>query len=72
MTIAEARIGKRAKFVGRDHEFHFGERMGKIGTIVADANLDAQGTNFGGGTCFWQIDGEDGQYITGLEDLEAV
>jgi hypothetical protein len=70
------KIGDRARFTGSDQVFHYGEREGKVGTIVLDANLDPHGSNFGGGTCGWTplmheyIDGKDaGVYITALEDL---
>ena len=72
MILTATKVGMRAKFVGHDHEFHDGERQGKTGTIVADANLDSQGSNFGEGTCFWQVDGDQDQYITNLKDLELV
>jgi hypothetical protein len=64
-------VGDRAKFIGRDTVFHEGQREGKIGTIVLDANLN-KGSNFGGGTCGWQVDGGTGVYITSFADLEAV
>jgi hypothetical protein len=65
------KIGDRARFTAKDKQFHYGEREGKVGTILGDANLDAVAMppNFGGGTCMWQIDGDDGVYITALEDL---
>jgi hypothetical protein len=67
MNATEAAIKVRAKFTGRDQEFH-GEREAKTGTIVFDADLNPAGSNFGGGTCGWQTD--DGRiYITGLSDL---
>jgi hypothetical protein len=62
-------LDKRMRFTGRDTVFHNGEREGKVGTIVLDANLD-RNNNFADGTvCCWQIDGQDGVYITALADL---
>jgi hypothetical protein len=71
MNISEAAIGVRARFVGKDIPFR-GLRERKLGTIVADAKLDEKGTNFGGGTCAWQLDGDPGVFITGLKDLEKI
>jgi len=71
MKITEARIGLRAKFVGKDHTFHNGEREGKVGTIAADCRLDPNGSDFGNGCCFWQLDGDPDGYMTDLEYLEA-
>lgn len=62
------KIGDRARFTAKDKQF-YGRREGQIGTIIADANLDFNGSNFGGGTCTWQADGDPGVYITALEDL---
>jgi hypothetical protein len=62
------KIGDRARFTAKDRVFHYGEREGKVGTIVLDANLE-KGSNFNNGTCAWQIDGEPGVYMTALEDL---
>jgi hypothetical protein len=62
------KIGDRARFTTKDRVFHYGEREGRVGTIVLDANLSA-GRNFGGGTCCWQSDGDEGVYVTALEDL---
>ena len=73
MNSTEAKIGIRARFTAKDEVFHYGEREGKAGTIVADACGDQAG-RFGtssGGCCYWKIDGEDGVYITGLADLTA-
>ena len=66
------KIGDRARFIGWDAVFHFGERTGKLGMIVTDADLDLTGSNFGGGTCGWQPDGEKGIYLTALSDLEIL
>jgi hypothetical protein len=65
------KLGDRARFVGKDSVFHSGEREGKIGTVVLDADLD-YGSNFGGGTCGWQVDGQEGVYVTAIEDLELL
>lgn len=72
-----AKIGLRAKFTGRDRVFHGGQREGKVGTIVTDAN-GHQGSNFGAdpalglnGCCGWQLDGDPALFTTGLEDLTA-
>ena len=67
-----AKVGDRAKFVGHDTLFHEGEREGKMGTIAADATLNTRGSNFGGGTCMWKVDGEDGVFVTALSDLEIL
>ena len=64
------KIGYRAKFVARDRVFHGGEREGKTGVIRTDATLSYTGSNFGGGTCGWQPDGDKGLYLTALSDLE--
>jgi hypothetical protein len=65
-------LDKRMRFVGYDDVFHYGEREGKTGTIVCDANLE-RGSNFANGTiCGWQIDGQDGVYITALADLREI
>jgi hypothetical protein len=99
MTTAEARLGLRCRFTGKDRVFHNGEREGKLGTIVTDARLEEadqwicdcnscrlardahpfffadwdiyqkRSANFGGGTCGWQVDGEEGVYVTALGDL---
>ena len=66
------RVGTRARFVGKDNVFQDGEREGKVGTVILDANLDPNGSNFGAGFCFWGIDGESGMYLTAISDLEAV
>lgn len=66
-----AKLGDRARFTANDTVFHFGQREGKVGTIVLDADLE-EGTNFGGLTCGWQPDGDNGIYITGLDELEIV
>jgi len=71
MTIAEAKIGMRAKFVGNDRAFH-GKREGHCGKIIADATLNPAGHEWGSGTCVWQLDGDRAGYITGLEDLEKL
>jgi len=65
------KIGDRARFIGKDTQFHNGEREGKVGTIVLDANLDSLPVleDFSGGTCGWQIDGDPGVFVTALEDL---
>ena len=65
------KIGDRAKFTGKDRVFHNGEREGHEGTIVLDANGDPR-SNFGDGTCYWQVDGDPGLYLTGFEDLTEV
>lgn len=70
--IGQAKIGNRARFVGKDHVFSPRTREGKVGTIVTDANLDPRGSNFGGGTCGWKLEGYDGLFITDLADLELV
>ncbi len=72
ITIEDARIGIRTRFTGRDMVFHNGEREGKKGWIVADADENFGGDNFGGGTCLWQPDADDGTYVTALADLTKV
>jgi hypothetical protein len=67
------KIGDRARFTAKDRVFHSGEREGKVGTIVLDANMDADPKHpLPSGTCGWQVDGDDGVYITALEDLELL
>ena len=63
------KIGDRMRFVGHDHVYHDGEREGKVGTVVLDANLD-KGTNFGDGTCVWHPDNQPFDYITSFDNLE--
>ena len=62
-------IGMRMRFVGPDDVFHFGERKGRVGTIVADATFDPKGANFSDGTCCWQLDGDEGVFIVDLKHL---
>ena len=78
MTIAieDAKIGLRARFTGKDKVFtnQLTNREGKLGTIVADADLNPTGSDFGtldGGTCCWRVDGDTtrGWYVTALADL---
>lgn len=66
-----AKTGQRAKYIGPDKVFHEGQRLGKTGTIVLDAELE-RGSNFGGETCGWQADGDEGVYVTGLAELELL
>jgi hypothetical protein len=64
------KIGDRARFTGKDTQFHNGEREGRLGDIVADANEDDKGSDWGAGTCYWRPDGGDGGwYVTKLADL---
>jgi hypothetical protein len=47
-------------------------RRGTLGVIVADANLDCAGSNFGDGTCLWQADGSPSVLVAALKDLAVV
>lgn len=64
------KIGDRAKFTGKDRDFHYGEREGKVGTIVYNSTLDV--SNDFNGCCFWQIDGDERIYLTSLSDLTKI
>lgn len=65
------RIGDRARFVGEDEVFHYGEREGKLGTIMTDGTLSETNSADLSGECVgWQVDGEIGVYITDAKDLE--
>jgi hypothetical protein len=70
ITQEAAKIGMRARFTALDPQYR-GAREGKVGTIVTDADLNADegSTDFGGSSCGWQADGEVDIYITALADL---
>jgi hypothetical protein len=60
-------IGDRARFVGPDPVFHFGERQGKVGTITLMLP-----SYFGEETCRWQPDNDPGTYVTDMKHLVQV
>jgi hypothetical protein len=54
------KVGDRARFTGRDVDFHEGQREGKVG-IVRELRGDC---------CLWQIEGGGpGEYVTAFSDL---
>jgi hypothetical protein len=70
-------IGERAIYTGPDHGIGYPHLLhGDSGTIVWDAKLDPNGSNFGQregnpGVCGWQKDGEVGVYLLSLADLRS-
>lgn len=68
MPANSVKVGDRALYIGKDTVFHNGEREGKIGIVVLDSNLEP-GSNFRGGSCGWQVDGDCGIYITAIKDI---